>query len=304
MSNKQTYEWLNYHHLFYFWVVVREGGLIHAARKLRVTHSTVAAQVRALEERLGEPLLERQGRRVAATEVGRVVFRYADEIFGLGRELVDAVAGRAQGQGSVLAVGIIDALPKLVSRELLTIALQLPGTRVVCHEDRLDRLLGALASHELDVVLADAPVLPSSPVRAFGHLIGQSEVSFFAAPDLAAKLRRGFPASLDGAPVVLPTLGTSLRASLERWFAAQRLRPRVVAEVEDSALLKSLGQVGAGLFAAPRVVRKEIIAGYRVKEVGLARGVVEQFYAITATRKFEHPALAAITSEAARRFAR
>lgn len=292
-------EWLNYHHLLYFWTVAHEGGLLPAARKLRVTHSTVGAQVHALEEALGEKLLVRQGRRLVPTDVGRIVLRYADEIFGLGRELVDTVRGRPTGQPLRVQVGVADVIPKLVARRLLRPVHELDTpVRVVCREGRLERLTAELAIHALDVVLSDAPPPASPNVKVFGHSLGESAVTIFAAPALARSLAKGFPRSLDGAPMVLPTEGTVLRRSLDRWLASIGVRPTIVAEIEDSALLKAFGQDGAGAFPAPDVVRDEVIRQYRVRALGPATGVVERFYAITTERRFENPALVAITERA------
>ncbi|MDQ3036172.1 MAG: LysR family transcriptional regulator [Myxococcota bacterium] len=292
-------DWLNYHHLLYFWTVAREGGLSPAARKLRVTHSTVGAQVHALEESLGEKLLVRSGRRLVPTEMGLVVLRYADEIFGLGRELVDTVRGRPTGQPIRVSVGIVDALPKLVARRLLQPAHELAvPVRMVCLEDHLDRLLAELAVHTLDVVLSDSPPTTTGPVRVFGHSLGESEVSFFAEPKLARRLADGFPRSLHGAPVILPAESSALRRSIDAWLVRLRVRPNVVAEVEDSALLKAFGQEGLGAFPAPTVVRDEVVKQYGVRELGVARGVIERFFAITAERRFDHPAVAAITAHA------
>lgn len=292
-------DWLNYHHLLYFWTVAHEGGLLPAARKLRVTHSTVGAQVHALEEALGEKLLVRSGRRLVPTEVGRVVLRYADEIFGLGRELVDVVRRNPTGKASRLVVGIVDVLPKLVMRRLLRPAQSLATpVHLVCHEDRLERLIGELALHVIDVVLSDAPPPPSANLKVFGHLLGECEVGWFAAPELAQRLSRGYPGSLEGAPILLPTEGTTLRRSLDRWLLSERIAPDIVAEIEDSALLKAFGQDGAGAFPAPLIIEDEVVRQYGVRKLGVARGVVERFYAITAQRRFEHPALVAITDRA------
>ncbi|WP_053239044.1 transcriptional activator NhaR [Sandaracinus amylolyticus] len=292
-------EWLNYHHLLYFWTVAHEGGLLPAARKLRVTHSTVGAQVHALEESLGEKLLVREGRRLVPTDVGRLVLRYADEIFGLGRELVDTVRGRPTGQALRLDVGVVDVIPKLVARRLLRPAHELDQpVRIVCREDHLERLIGELALHSLDAIISDSPPPPSANVKVFGHPLGECGVTLFAAPALAKKLARGFPRSLDGAPMVVPTEGTVLRRSLDRWLAAISVRPTIVAEIEDSALLKAFGQDGAGVFPAPSVVRDEVVRQYGVRALGEAPGVVERFYVITAERRFQHPALVAITARA------
>ncbi len=293
-------EWLNYHHLLYFWLVAREGSLARASAELRLAPSTVSGQIRSLEQSLGEKLFARSGRRLVLTEMGRVVFRYAEEIFTLGRELRDAVKGRPAGRPLSLAVGVADVVPKLVARRLLEPALELAEpVRLVCREDKPDRLLAELAVHDLDVVLSDAPVGPSIRIRAFNHLLGECGVVLFGTAKLAAAHRRNFPKSLDGAPVVLPTENTTLRRALDQWFAARGLRPRVVGEFEDSALLKVFGQVGMGLFPVSSVIADEVQRQYRVRPVGRLDGVRERFYAISVERRLKHPAVIAI-SEAAR----
>ncbi len=292
-------EWLNYHHLLYFWVVAREGGLVPAGKVLRLSHPTLSAQIRSLEDRLGEKLFTRTGRKLALTEVGRVVFRYADEIFTLGRELVDAVEGRSTGQPMRLNVGIVDVATKLVVRRLLRPALELPvPVRLVCHENSFDELLADLALHSLDIVISDAPVPTGSSVRAFNHLLGDTPVSFFGTRALARAYRPGFPDSLDGAPMLLPFESLTLRRSLNQWFDRHKITPRVVAEFEDSALLKVFGGDGLGLFAAPSVVEKEVMAQYGVQLIGRADGVRERFYAISVERRLKHPAIVAISDVA------
>jgi LysR family transcriptional activator of nhaA len=293
-------EWLNYHHLLYFWLVTREGGLARASAQLRLAPSTISGQIRALEHSLGEKLFQKSGRRLAPTEIGRLVFRYADEIFTVGRELQDAIRGRPVGRPLALTVGVADVVPKLVARRLLEPALKLPEpVRLLCRQDRSDRLLADLATHGLDVVIADAPPSPQVRVRAFSHLLGECPVMIFGAPELARRYRRGFPASLDGAPLLLPTENTSLRRSLDQWFAAHAIRPQVVGEFEDSALLKVFGQAGTGLFAAASIIAREVRRQYQVSSVGLVPEVRERFYAITVERRLKHPAVVAI-SEAAR----
>jgi LysR family transcriptional activator of nhaA len=294
-------EWLNYHHLLYFWVVAREGGLVPAGKVLRLSHPTLSAQVHALEGQLGERLFEKVGRRLSLTAMGRVVYRYADEIFSLGRELVDTVKGRATGQPVRLDVGIADVVPKLLVRRILAPAMALAEpVRLVCREDRYERLLADLAVHTLDLVIADAPVPPGSNVRAFTHLLGESGVGFFATRALAPALARGFPRSLDGAPMLLPLENLTLRRALNQWFDAQGIRPRVVAEFEDSALLNVFGADGVGVFAAPIAVAGEVTRQQRVVLVGRTDAVKERFYAISAERRLKNPAVVAI-SQAARR---
>jgi len=292
-------EWLNYHHLLYFWVVAREGGLVPAGRVLRLSHPTLSAQIRALEARLGEQLFTRTGRKLAMTEMGRVVYRYADEIFSLGREMVDTVKGRATGKPARLDVGIADVVPKLIVRRLLQPALALPDpVRMVCYEGQFQQLVADLALHTLDLVIADAPLPPGSSVRAFNHLLGECGVSFFAPPRLATRYKRGFPASLDGAPMLLPLENVALRRSLNQWFDAIGVRPRVVAEFEDDALMKVFGADGLGLFPAPDPVAREVGREYRVQRVGRAGGVRERYYAVTVQRRLENPAVVAISGAA------
>ena len=292
-------EWLNYHHLLYFWLVAREGGLAPAAARLRLAHQTVSGQVRALEQALGEKLFERQGRRLALTELGRVAYRYADEIFSLGAELQETLRGRPSGRPLRLVVGVADAVPKLIARGLLLPALSLPEpVRLVCREDKPERLFAALALHELDVVLSDAPVAPSTWLRAYSHLLGECTVSLFAGARSAARLRRGFPRSLDGAPFLLPTENTSLRRALEGWFEGQGIRPRPVAEFEDSALLKAFAQGSDAVFAAPEPIAAEVERQYRVRRLATLPGLRERFYAITVERRLRHPGVLAISASA------
>lgn len=293
-------EWLNYHHLLYFWTVAREGSIARASTTLRLAQPTISAQLRTLEEHLGEKLFDRRGRGLVLTETGRVAFRYADEIFSLGRELLDVVKGRSPGRPLHLRVGISDVVPKLVAHRLLEPAMRLAeAVRIVCHEDHLDALLARLALHELDLVISDAPIGPQVKVRGFSHALGECGVHVFGTPKLAAARRRGFPGSLDGAPMLLPTEGSALRRSLDAWFDQRGIRPLVVGEFEDSALLKTFASQGAGLFAGPAAIDREIRAQYAVKSVGPLEGVTERFYAISAERRLTHPAVRAIT-EAAR----
>lgn len=293
-------EWLNYHHLLYFWTVAREGGLVQAGKVLRLSHPTLSAQIHALEDRLGEKLFVKVGRKLTLTEVGRVAFRYADEIFGLGRQMVDAVKGRSSGQPLRLAVGIADVVPKLVVRQLLQPALTLPEpVRLVCSEDGYERLLADLALHLIDLVISDAPVPSGSSIRAFNHLLGESGVTFFGTSALVKRYQRGFPGSLDGAPMLLPLETVTLRRSLDHWFDKHQIKPFIVGEFEDSALMKVFGGDGVGLFPAPTVVAEKVVAQYGVRILGRAEEVRERFYAISVERRLKNPAVIALT-EAAR----
>jgi LysR family transcriptional activator of nhaA len=292
-------EWVNYHHLLYFWVVAREGGLVAAGKVLRLSHPTLSAQIHALEDQLGEKLFTKLGRKLALTDTGRVAFRYADEIFTLGREMVDAVKGRSTGQPLALNVGIADVVPKLVVRRLLQPALELSEpVRLVCHEASYEKLLADLTLHMLDVVISDAPVPPGSGVRAFTHLLGETGVSFFGTKELVKTFKRGFPGSLNGAPVLLPLENLPLRRALNQWFDRNAIRPRIVAEFADSALLNVFGGDGTGLFPAPTVVDAEVMSQYGVQLLGRVQGVRERFYAISVARRLEHPAVVAISAAA------
>jgi LysR family transcriptional activator of nhaA len=292
-------EWLNYHHLLYFWAVVREGGVGKAAEKLRLSQPTISAQIRALEARLGEKLFTRVGRRLVPTDVGREVFRYADEIFALGRELLDAVQGRATGRPARFVVGVADVLSKQIAFRLIAPALQLPSpVHIVCREARAETLLASLAVHEVDLVLADTPVPPTVHVKAYSHLLGESDVTCFAAPALAASLRRRFPQSLSGAPMLLPGDGTVVRRQLDDWFQATGIRPRIVGEFDDSALTKAFGEHGAGAFIGATAIADEIRRQYRVVPIGEIEAVRERFYAISPVRRIRHPAVVAIAEGA------
>lgn len=292
-------EWLNYHHLLYFWVVAREGGLGPASRELRLAPPTLSGQIRLLEESLGEKLFEHSGRRLRLTDIGTEVYRYANEIFSLGGELLATLRGRTTERVRRLRVGVVDVMPKILVRHLLEPALHLPEpVQLVCYEDSYERLLAELALHALDVVLADQPPPPNSAVRVYSHLLGESGVTFFGA-GCHAKLRRGFPGSLDGAPMLLPLPGSPMRRALEQWFASHAVRPRLVGEFEDSALLKVFGADGLGVFASTSVVDAQVRKQYEVSVIGHAPEIKERFYAISMERRLKHAAVIAI-SEAAR----
>ncbi|MGE0713580.1 MAG: transcriptional activator NhaR [Planctomycetota bacterium] len=293
--------WLNFHHLLYFWTTARHGSITRACDELHLTPQTVSAQLRTLERVIGSELFVRGGRGLQLTDTGRLVFRYADEIFSLGRELSETLRGNPTQRSRVLHVGVADALPKLIAHHVLQPALELdPPPRVVCRVGPPERLLGELATHALDVVLSDTPIPPGLHVRAYNHLLGQCSVTLMASAALARRYRRGFPGSLTGAPLLLPTPDTALRASLQRWLEEQELYPTVVGEFADSAILKVFGQQGAGVFAVPSVVADEVRRQYRVRELGVLPEVIERFYAISVERKVVHPAVAAITTAARR----
>jgi LysR family transcriptional activator of nhaA len=292
-------DWLNYHHLHYFWVVAREGSIVRAATHLHLAQPTVSAQISRLEQSLGAKLFERVGRNLQLTDTGRVVNRYAEEIFTLGRELSDVVKGRPTGQPLRFTVGVPDSLPKLIVLRLLKPALALPEPiRLVCKEGKFDELVAELATHELDLVLSDAPLSSSVRVKAFSHALGHCGVAFFAAPQLARQLRRKFPQSLDGAPLLLPGEATTLRRLLDQWLDEQGIRPTIAGEFQDSALLKVFGQEGLGAFPAPAAIVNEIERQYRVRHVGTLDDLHERYFAVSVERRLKHPAVLAISSAA------
>jgi LysR family transcriptional activator of nhaA len=292
-------ERLNYHHLLYFWMVAREGTMARACERLLLAQSTLSAQIAALEDALGEKLFERAGRKLRLTDMGRTVFGYADEIFSLGRELVESVKGQPTGRPLRLVVGVADVVPKLIAYHLLRPALRLSEpVRLVVQEQSTAKLLAALAVQELDVVLADTPAPSEVRVRAFNHLLGECGVTLFAAAKLAAKYRRGFPRALDSAPFLLPGQASTLRSALEQWFDKQHIHPRIVGEFDDSTLIKVFGQEGSGVFAAPSAIETSVCRQYGVAVVGRLEEVRERFYAISVERRLKHPAIIAITESA------
>jgi len=292
---------MNYHHLRYFWAVAREKSVSRAAKELRVAQPTVSEQIRLLEDSLGERLLERAGRGVELTEIGKVAFRFADEIFSLGAELSDTLKGRTQGRPTRLTVGVLDAIPKWVTARILAPLMAVSGSvglRVVCYEDKAERLLDDLSAHTLDVVLADGPIGPSHDARAHNHLLGEAEVAVFGTVELVREAKRSFPRSLAGMPFLLPTPDAPLRRALEGWLDERGILPNVVGEIQDSALLTTFGEMGKGLFAAPDAVDEAILRARGLAKAGGLVPLRERFYAVTVARKLEHPAVASLVSAA------
>jgi LysR family transcriptional activator of nhaA len=296
-------EWLNYHHLRYFWTVAREGSLARAADRLNVSAPSISEQIRELEGALGEPLFRREGRNNRLTDVGQVVFGYAEEIFALGGELLNAVKQRPGSGALRLAVGVVDSIPKLVINEILKPVFSMPtAVHVVCREGRMEELLIQLAAHRLDLVLSDETAANNSAFKTFSHLLGESGSTLCAERRLARRLKRGFPASLDGAPALLPAGNTSLRRSLDVWFAEQQIRPLVVAECEDLALLKVMAAEGRGFIAVPDIAMDEAAKRYGFQVIGKADSCRMRLHAITAERRIHHPAATLITRTARDRF--
>lgn len=290
---------INYKHLHYFWVAAKQGGIARAGEHLHLTAQTISSQISLLEEQLGEALFCKVGRNLELTEIGRLVLSYADEIFSLGSELEQALRNQPSTRPRVFTAGVVDVVPKSIAYRLLAPALALPEpVRIVCKENSLDTLLGELALHRVDLVIADGPIPAGLNVRGFNHALGESGISFLAVPDLADALRQDFPASLNGAPLLLPSEINMVQARLLHWLDSLHIYPRIVGEFDDSALMKAFGQGGAGVFIAPAVIADELLRLYGVQEVGTTRDVVEQFYAISTQRRISDPAVAAIITAA------
>jgi len=292
-------DWLNYHHLLYFWMVAKRGSISRACEELRLAQPTISGQLRALEENLGEKLFARQGRHLVLTEAGQVVYRYADEIFALGNELTDVLKGRPRNRPMRLIVGISDLIPKLIAYRILEPALSVKGgVQIECYEDTPEKLLLSLSAHELDLVLTDAPAYSAVRVRVFNHLLGSSGVGLFAMPPLAKFYRKHFPRSLTAAPFLLPMKNSVFRQLLDQWFEAHSIQPRILGEFQDTALLTAFGQAGNGIFAAPLAIEHEVRRTYRVVKVGDLGTQVMEYYAISAERKIKHPAATVIAEVA------
>jgi LysR family transcriptional activator of nhaA len=294
-------QWLNYHHLYYFWTVVRAGSISKAGQQLRVSSPAISSQLRSLEESLGEDLFVRTGRSLTLSEVGNVVFRYADEIFGLGRELLRAVKERPTGRPLRLLVGVVDVLPKMIAHWLIEPALRLEeSVRIVCKEGDADRLVSQLAIHELDVVLSDVPINPNIKVKAYSHLLGECGTTFVATPALAKTLKGPFPGSLNRVPMLLPTDNASVRRSLDAWLESHGVRPLIAGEFQDYALLRAFGQAGTGVFPIPAVFERELKRQDSLQRVGSTDEVQHRFFAISIDRKLRNPAVVAICDTARR----
>lgn len=282
-------ERFNYRHLYYFWVVGKEGGIARAAERLGIAIQTVSTQVHELERSLGYALLKPSGRGTELSEAGKAALHLADHIFQLGEQLPDAVKNAATSPAIRLAVGISDGLPKLVIRRLMQPVIHESALRLLCHVDEFDSLLADLALHRLDVVLADRAPTPNKNLRLYSHALGTSSIAWYAPPSLEADARKGFPQSLARVPVLLPTTHSEIRAALDRWFERHDIRACIVGEFEDSALLKTFGASGMGVFPAAEMVERDLQQRYKVKRVGRCDGVEERFFAIASERKVQHP---------------
>ena len=291
---------MNYKQLRYFWAVAKTGSIVRACEQLNLTPQTISGQIGLLEKTLGVELFRRAGRRLELTETGRLALSYAEEIFQVGGELEEALRSHPGDRHILFRVGIADVVPKSIAYHLLAPAMTLPEpVRIVCREDKLERLLAELAIQRLDLVLADSPMPSEMDVKGYSHKLGECGISFFATPKLATLHGHNFPRALHGAPMLVPGENSIVRGRLMRWFGERQIQPRIVGEFDDSALMKAFGQSGIGIFIAPSVIADEVQRQYSVKAIGQTDDVTERFYAISVERRLTHPAVVAVT-EAAR----
>lgn len=290
---------LNYSHLQYFWAVAREGSIAKASESLHLTPQTISGQLKLLDEAVGSPLFNRVGRRLVLSDMGRLVFEYADEIFSVGAELASVVRGNHMSGPTTLSLGIVSSLPKLIAERIVAPAMMAEEpVRVRCHESSIEQLLSELAVHKLDLVLSDQPVPDGLGIKAYNHRLGESGMSFFSQRGRARRFRARFPESLNDAPLLLPSQHSALRRRLDDWFENHELSPRIAGEFDDSALLKAFGEAGVGVFAAPTVIEEEICRMYRMSVIGQTDEIKERFYAISPERRLKHPSVVLITDTA------
>lgn len=291
---------LNLKHLRYFWAVASHGSIARASELLHITPQTISGQLKELEQQYNSRLFKKAGRNLVLTETGQAVFNYADEIFRLSNELQGVLEGRSPGAQLSLKVGIAMVVPKLLAYRILEPVLNLSEpVMLTCHEAPFVDLMADLSVHKLDIVLADSPLSPALNIRAYNHPLGESGISFFARESETALYRERFPQSLDDAPMLMPSSSSALRSALELWFEGIKVRPCMVAEFEDRALMKAFGEAAAGIFTVPTTVEQDVLDKYSVNLIGRTDDVKERFFAISSERKIKHPAVSAIT-EAAR----
>ena len=290
---------LNYSHLQYFWAVAREGSIAKASESLHLTPQTISGQLKLLDEAVGQPLFNRVGRRLVMSDMGRIVFEYADEIFSVGAELASVVRGNHLSGPTSLSLGIVSSMPKLIAERIVAPAIMAEEpVRVRCQEASLEQLLSELAVHKLDLVLSDQPVPDGLSIKAYNHRLGESGMSFFSQRNRARRYRAKFPDCLSDAPMLLPSQHSALRRRLDDWFEINELSPRIAGEFDDSALLKAFGEAGAGIFAAPTVIEEEVCRMYRMSVIGQTDEIKERFYAISPERRLKHPSVVLITDTA------
>lgn len=290
---------LNYNHLLYFWTVAREGSIARASEVLHITPQTISGQLKQLEDTIGDSLFQRQGRGLILTDTGQIVNLYAEEIFSLGAELTQRLHSQEPGKPLELNVGIVFSIPKLIAYRILEPVLEMEDSiRIVCWEGNLEKMLSDLAVHKLDLVLSDRPMPTGLNVKAYNHVLGESTISFFSRKRNASRYRKKFPHSLHNAPVLLPVKTNVLRRSLDDWFDEIEVIPRVVAEFDDSALLKAFGQAEVGVFPSSTAITEEVEHMYHASSIGVVEELKETYYAISPERKLKHPGVMCITETA------
>ncbi len=294
---------LNYNHLLYFWTVAREGSIAKASELLHITPQTISGQIKLLEETIGEPLFQRHGRGLVLTDTGQVVNIYADEIFSIGSELTQRLRSKEPGKPLELNVGIVNSIAKLIAYRIIEPVLNLEDpVRIVCWEGDLQNLLSDIAIHKLDLILSDRPMPTGLNVKAFNHALGESTVSFFAQKRMSVSYRKKFPQSLHEAPMLVPVATNTLRRSLDDWFDQIEVIPNIIAEFDDSALLKAFGEAGVGVFPAPTAIKNEVQHMYHASVIGEVKELKETYYAISPERKIKHPGVMSITESARTEF--
>ena len=290
---------LNYKHLQYFWTVAHEGSIAKASKKLHITPQTISGQLSLLEERIGSALFDKAGRGLVLSETGRLVLRYADDIFDLGRELSDVLRGAPAAGASEFIVSSASALPKTIVYKIIEPALHLPhDISLTCREGPVESILAELSVHKIDMVLSDTPLPSNLSIKGYNHYLGESALTVFASANKARSFKKNFPHSLNNAPLLLPTAQYAVRKDLDYWFQENDIYPLVLGQFDDSALVKSFGQSGLGLFFMPSVISEEVCQNFNVRPVGEIAEVTQKFYAISTERKVRHPAVAAICDNA------
>lgn len=290
---------LNYHHLYYFYLTAKEGSIAKASHSLHLTPQTISAQIKTLEDYLGIELFNRVGKRLKLSPQGQFVYSYAEDIFGLGNELLYNLNTGQHIESLTFAVGVTDVIPKILTLDLFTSCFdQQPDLRLVCREGDIDSLLADLAINHLDIILSDTPIVPGANVKAYSHKIGESGMTFFAAESLTSELEGTFPQCLDQAPFLIPGDRSTLRRDLLAWFDNQHIHPRVVTECDDSALLKMFGQEGYGVFCTPTSIEEHVSSQYNVNVIGRTAEITESYYFISPERKLKHPAVVPLYAHA------
>ena len=283
---------LNYKHLHYFWVVAQEGSITRAAERLGVAVQTISGQLSLLEKQVGKALFNSQGRGLVLSEAGRLALGYADQIFQLGDALVEALQQSDSESTLRLRAGISDGLPKLLAYRLLSSVTAMPvDVRLICDEGEFEALLADLALHRLDVLLTDRPAPVGGNLKLFSSKLGDFATGLFGCAALVRRYAEGFPGNLDGAPLLLPTRHNALRGRIDRWLENSGLRPRIVGEFEDSALLNTFGRGGLGLFPAPLALADEVAVQLDAVPLGAMEGVAEHIFMISNERRIRHPAI-------------